>query len=520
MYYNSISQIYKDFCEYIAKTFFTPERRGESVSMIVNKKFISNACESLGVTETKLIKECQKQFEYAYRIYYEGGKLTLGIICIQLYAASKRANDYVATSRNYRIQLARLFDMCEEDISSLFNDYQDKIWSSFYKWCKDEGFKVYECKPFWGAGRYVQYPIKMSERTLTEEDLRYFASDFVTFNLYPHEDISFQEFKRILPNLYRLHLNSSHARSIIYSYKEEAYEQIYNFYRLWDGSYINYGKEEKAKESDLILLNEENWELIVYDSSSMKRKRSLQLKEANNYGFINQLPFKHDSLLLFHKHEDYEGYWEEKRYLDKEEEGIAVVFKQTYLYYQFKDIIQEFPTCKVVRIKYSINNRNFFADDEIPYRLEGGLKIGMKSIYLINGTPLLFVKGKRRFWIDDKPYDNKTDDWCQWTFTSASVGEHIIKIPGHKQLSFNIIDEPYISHAYPPDALKWKLDKKYKSWEQIIENDNVIVGLDFSSIPMKDNYTNKSILNRWSNAIAYNKKKVGEKNLVINLITN
>ena len=63
----------------------------------------------------------------------------------------------------------------------------------------------------------------------------------------------------------------------------------------------------------------------------------------NKHEFREYYTYKRDNVILFKKSNDYDGYWEESRYIDNyEDEGIALFSSNSrnYIYYE-KDVIKK-----------------------------------------------------------------------------------------------------------------------------------------------------------------------------------
>ena len=71
--------------------------------------------------------------------------------------------------------------------------------------------------------------------------------------------------------------------------------------------------------------------------------------------FREYYTYKRDNVILFKKSNDYDGYWEESRYIDNyEDEGIALFSSNSrnYIYYE-KDVIKKTSGFVLVKISHS-----------------------------------------------------------------------------------------------------------------------------------------------------------------------
>lgn len=94
--------------------------------------------------------------------YHKDIKHIKGILAIQLYAASKRANSDGVTVKNYRNRLSRILNWDINDLQRWMEEHQEDYWETFYSWCDTHYFFVSKCKKKTGVGRYVQYPLMQS----------------------------------------------------------------------------------------------------------------------------------------------------------------------------------------------------------------------------------------------------------------------------------------------------------------------------------------------------------------------
>ena len=232
----TLIQLYSKFCNFIDEQIFSEDNVGMSVSFVVDKALITEFCKKNCVTENTLMDAVRVHL-YSYS---KDIKHIKGILAIQLYAASKRANSGGVTVKNYRDRLSQVLNWDINDLQRWMEEHQEQYWESFYTWCDTHYFFVSKCKRKTGAGRYVQYPLMQSLCVFTEEDMKYIACAFVDSNLYPGEDISEQDFWRNISR-YRIskYFCTSHSRAVLDNSRiEDDYlRQIFNYYLRWNGEY-------------------------------------------------------------------------------------------------------------------------------------------------------------------------------------------------------------------------------------------------------------------------------------------
>ena len=184
-----MADIFQSFCSFIKQEFFSTDAIGEEISFAVDKYTIQKFCIGNNTSEVELINSVRKEY-WKYRHTQEQ---ILGLLAIQLYAASLRKEEYLYSSRNYTIRLRELLNWDDNDWKKWMYARQDEYWETFYNWCTEQGFYIKKCMPFDGPGRFVQYPIEHSKTVFTEEDLLYISNCFVENHLFPGEDISYSE---------------------------------------------------------------------------------------------------------------------------------------------------------------------------------------------------------------------------------------------------------------------------------------------------------------------------------------
>ena len=497
-------------------------------AFVVDKALINEFCKRNGVDEHELMHAVR------YNLYLYSRNIThiKGILAIQLYAASKRANSGGITVKNYRDRLSQvLLDWDMNDLQRWMEDHQELYWETFYDWCDSHFFFVAKCKRKTGAGRYVQYPIMQSQCVFTEEDLKYIACAFVDYDLLPGEDISETDFWRILDRYSLIsYFKTRHSHEVRdNSRSDEDYKrQIFNYYLRWDGEYkLGYNsavKRQTAKEADEFIYLTDDFSKLQFRNSNLKLTKEIDVSKLT-YSHISRLfSFKHKGLILFKKDDIYDNYWQECRYLDEndeediKEEGIALVFTNQCnhrIIYKSELLIKRYANISIYRVKYSYSTSDLYAEKRF-YSLEGGLKIGRYS-YLLGAGPSLVVTRKSRFWIDGKPNDASKDE--TFDLSGLDTGTHSIRFPNYKRIEFEIVRHDALHPQWLDSYNKWNIDLEGSLWESV-NIDNGIVGLDYTSIPQNIQSGLKgSVLNRWGMMHVFGTIQQNETNNVIKVLS-
>lgn len=522
-----MASLYDNFCNHVDKTIFSKDNMGECVAFIIDQAFIEDFCKKYSTTEKNLMREVMHNI---YRPAYYGHLHIKGILAIQLYAATKREDSGGITEKNYRDRLSQVLDWDLNELQSWMSENQEEYWEKLYRWCSANNFEISRCKPKTGAGRYVQYPVQQAARVFTQKDLKYIAYHFVQNGLQPDEDLNESDFWRIL-NRRRIlnYVHTNHGRRLIENpeYLPDAYRQIFNYYLRWDGSYIDINRSKSVdgvKKKFFLYLSEEGY-LDVRDIEQ-KRKARFDWDELKQTSLTGLYSFKREQLILFKRSEDYEGYWEETRYLEGRDEGIAIVFQgssspynrsqYTTSHFYGKSPIYTNSRIKIYKFDYSINLSQFYTEKKF-FSLEGGLKIG-RMCFMEGGAPLLIMEKDSKFWIDGEESPIKpVNGVLPLNFLKA--GDHDIKFPNFKKIEFSIRKVQRETREWDDSYNKWFIDKDNVWWETAA-NENGIVGIDYSCIKIEDSDTSDiGILTRWAKFHLTGRAESGERNIAIRILT-
>lgn len=349
--------IFTLFCKYVDETIFSDEKKGEVVAFIVDQTYINDFRKIYQVEEKDLLN--------AARLFLNrvttNSRYARGMIAIQVFAATKRANSGGFTERNYNDRLVDLLFYDTGELQRWYSNYQDDMWRLFYAWCDSNNFQVSrKCYPFAGLGRYVQYPLQEARRVFTTEALLNFARAFVDNKLTPEDDFSYKTFWNLITwrELAR-YIDSENARRIFndHEYRSDAKQQIYNFFLRWDGEYriANNSERKKRVSSDgNVLYLSQEWDCVDIRDANNSLIASYPLASLK-YGTLtngnNHLAIRNKGVFFFKYDKDYQ-IWEETRFVESGEVGIAMVFPDStsvadlwFRTYTCKAIIKQSPKC-------------------------------------------------------------------------------------------------------------------------------------------------------------------------------
>lgn len=516
----SLVDIFRAFCKFVDERIFQ-ENAGSYVAFVIDQAFIDEFCKINSIQESFLMSAVRRSL-YSYR---RDSLYVKGIIAIQLFAASKRANDRYITEKNYRDRLSQVLNWDMNDLQSWMSDYQDEVWSTLYRWCDNNYFQISKCERRSGPYCYVQYPVNQALRVFTDEDLKYIAYCFVDNHLSPGEDLQKRDFRKIISKSDIIYsINTNHGRLVVENSinDEDYYSQVYNYFLRWNGEYKErYGKAHISKNNEA----DKSFLYIPDDLSCLElRKGDLSLKQrfdiqSTSYQTLAKCyNFKRRGLILF-KHDDvYENYWQEIRYLEgKEEEGLLISYLQidSVMHYRLRPfMVYQNKYVQIFKIKYGSTTSDLYTDKRF-YELYGGLKIGRQT-YLYGAAPILRLERYTRIWIDGKAYG---DDECKGdiSLNHLSLGNHYIKIQNFKKIEFELQAPTIGFNQWMNDYNKWVLNKKESQWDSCISDDG-IVGLDYSPISSIVPISISPTLKRWADFLTFGKTIDNETNVTINIL--
>lgn len=508
-------EIFNTFCRYVDKEIFSEENIGSYVAFVIDQAFIKQFCHTYSISEYELmssVKAC---------IFQRDILSIKGILAIQLYAASKRAYSDGITARDYRDRLAQVLNWDIKEVQKWFQDYQEQSWELLYQWCDSHFYYITKCERKKNTGKYVQYPVKQALCVFTDEDLKYIAAAFVDKNLQPGEDIQEKDFWRLLNNNITSYIGTNHGKDVITkSISEKDYKtQIFNFYLRWDGKFkIKNNQHIQAIDTDICkyyLYIRKGYKQIEVRTNNLTLIHAISLADLSSIALKKYYNFKRDGVIVFKKDDIYEDTWQETRYIDSGNEGIAVCLKGTWycsLLRRHDNILFENQKVIIYRVIESLSTKDFFTQKR-DYSLEGGLKIG-RNIYLRNAGPVLRLERLSHVWIDSKLIKEKK---LIYSFYNLSPGMHTIKLPHFKKIDIEIVIPKLKCHFWNNDYNKWYYNKKNVIWESgKYEHGNV--GLDFSSIVPTDVNSSEGILERWAKYLLVGRYNNNETNIGIKII--
>ena len=333
----NIGDIFNAFCRYVDERIFSKENMGSYVALVVDQSFVDDFCRENHTTEDALMSSVRSVL---WR--YRHDELSIkGIVAIQLFAASKRANTDGLTVKNYRDRLSQVVDWDINDLDQWMATHQDDIWHSLYTWCDNNYIKITKTKRRNGPYCYVQYPVAQAQRVFNEEDLFYIARAFVDKHLYPGEDISEMDFWRIISkHSISGYFQTRHAYDVVANSvsDDDYYSQIYNYYLRWNGKYKFREKVVKTDPSlaEVFAYLMDDLNTLELRNEHLKLLHSFSADQMSYTNIKKHFHFKWEGMLLFKRDDVYENRWQEVRYIDADETdyskesgnyGLAVCFR-------------------------------------------------------------------------------------------------------------------------------------------------------------------------------------------------
>lgn len=510
---------FTQFCTYVDEIIFSEENKGEVVAFIVDQTFINDFCKEYHTKEGDLLISAMRKRYLVAR----DPLLAKGMIALQVFAATKRANSDGFTENNYNDRLVDLLFVDYADLENWYKDYQDRMWRTFYDWCDQNDFLISKkCYPFPGKGRYVQYPLQEALRVFTTEALLNFARAFVDHGLTPEEDVSYKTFWEIITwHALASYLDSNNASRIYYnsSLRDDAKQQIYNFFLRWDGEYRDANDSEDKKRvvshgNDLYLT--QDYESVEIRNDKGKFIQSFSI-ESIRYKTLTQkeynIPIRRKGIFIFQWDPVYQ-IWQETLCIEDGNNGVALVFPseapKSFLFYNCETVVYR-PHLRV----YQLTKKTapvFYTEKKTCY-LEGGLKIG-RSQYLLGAAPFL-VREKREAVRIDKELPRSKDTKLNLNYLGD--GSHTVSVPGRKPIRFELINPTLMNTEWSDTFSQWNIQKKEAIWRTEPINDGVS-GMNFSTICQSEIEDEDSPSKAW--AKIYGGQNPQSNNIVIRTLTN
>ena len=520
--------IFIAFCRYVEERFFSKENMGSYVALVIDQSFVDDFCKENHATENALMSSV-RSILWKYR---HDDLSIKGLVAIQRFAASKRANTDGLSVRNYRDRLSEVVNWEINDLQQWMSLYQEDIWLSLYQWCDSHYFQITKCKPKTGTGRYVQFPVNQALRVFNEEDLSYIARAFVDKHLYPGEDIAEMDFWRIISkHSISSYFQTRHAYDVVANSvsSDDYYSQIYNYYLRWNGKYKFREKVIKTAPAfaEVFAYLTDDLRTIELRSKHLKLLHSFS-SDQMIYAKIKKLfPFKWEGMLLFKKDDVYENRWQELRYIEADETdyskesgnyGIVVCFRNAVPFkWECKlkrcEILFENKFVVIYKLIKRISTEEFFTEKR-SYELYGGLKIG-RNTYLKGATPILRLRKPSIVWIDGMAVDEKAIEG-NYSLNHLETGSHYVKIINNKKIKIEVVDTSATIWDWQNDYNKWQIGTKPVLWNNT-KIESGIVGLDFSSVCDNESSLDECVTKRWAKALFFSEYHPNENNIAINL---
>lgn len=514
--------IFTLFCKYVDETIFSDERKGEVVAFIVDQTYINDFCKLFHIKDDDLLRNAR---HYLYQVTHNS-LLARGMIALQIFAATKRANSEGITERNYNNRLVDLLFNDLGDLQRWYADYQDDMWQKFYAWCDSNNFQVSKkCSPGWGPGRYQQYPLLEARRVFTTEALLNFARAFVDNNLTPEDDFSYNTFWELISwRELRKYIDSTNASRVYedFEFEDDAKQQIYNFFLRWDGEYriANYSeKKRKVASYGNILYLSQDFECADVRGTNGNLIASypiVSLKYSMLINGSNHLAIRNRGVFIFKFDKDYQV-WEETRFVEAGEEGIAMVFPDsTQLAYRFRncELLLQCPRVQLYKITEYTAPDFCFTERRTCY-LEGGLRVG-RNMYLVGGAPYLIREKLEQVRVDKEPV---VTDKERTNLNYLKSGAHVVSIPGRKSIKFELVEPKVENLEWTSKFAQWMIDKRKVLWQSSSEDDGII-GLDFSAISQSKQLQKTELSSSRVWAESFLNKQTDSDNTVIQTLNN
>lgn len=501
---------YSTLGRYVVDTFFADDKKGDMVFPIIDEYFMAQFCKVNDCSIRDFFGYVQRSYRFFNMSDCSRIEEILGLIAIQLYAASKMETSDGFSSSNFRDRI------CDEDVLNLdLNEWQqwatenqDDVWRKYYQWCNRNSFIIANiCQPRKGKDRYVQYPKVHASLILNRQDLKSIAYNFIEEGLSPNEDLTEKEFWSLIDKQHEKYYYTNRASRIIYTDRDMANEQIYQYFLLWNGEYLTpayYGSGNEAKKNkvkysiNLYHVGNDDWFIDIIDIKTGNLIKEVQLTADQTLQFLNPYyKLKRNNVIVFQKDSDYDCLWNETRYVeDYDSEAFLLEYIGDFgPRYSGRNVIASIGRFRIVKINPESYGK--FYGEKRPYSIVGGMKVS-PGTYIVGAPPLLLTKKAMTFWIDGKRFD--THDEEETYILNLDKGAHQIKVRGYKAKEISMMD---IDAEISPwkDNPRWSLVRHRPYCWQTTDAGNV-TGMDFSHCVVIS--STKSPLKKWCTDILYN----------------
>lgn len=515
------TEIFTQFCKYVDEIIFSEENKGKVVAFIVDQTFINDFRKEYHTSEKDLLYSARRAL---YRVSRDPF-YARGMIALQVFAATKRANEGGITERNYRNHLCdMLFPNDMNGLQRWMADYQDEMWHTFYNWCHVNNFRVSKelhPRPY-QTGRYVQYPLQEALRVFTAEALLNFARAFVDHGLTPEEDVSFKTFWEIITwHALASYIDSNNASRIYYdsSLRDDAKQQIYNFFLRWNGDYrvANYSVvNAKAPSHGNDLYLTQDYENVEIRNNNGKLIRSFSIESLHYKTLTNKdhhVAIRRKGIFIFQWDSVYQ-IWQETLCIEEGNDGVALVFPseapKSFLFYNCETVVYR-PQLRVYQLTKK-TAPGFYSEKKTCY-LEGGLKTG-RNLYLVGAAPFLVREKSESVRIDKELLLSKEK---KLNLNYLGDGPHTVSVPGRKPIRFELIKPSLMNPEWSDEFSQWHIQKKDAIWktESVI---NGVSGMNFSALCLSEIEDEDPPSKAW--AKIYGGKNPQSNNIVIRTLTN
>ena len=513
--------IFSQFCKYVDDTIFSKDKMGSAGAFVIDSAFINEFCSQRKITEQALMKEVRRFLQTSIYGSYPRSDLSVkGILAIQLYAASQRSKSDGLTASNYRERLSQLLSIDISDLQEWFEYNQENYWNYLYGWCDRNYFDIEKCTPRKGPWRYVQYPMQQAEKVFTAEDLKYIACSFINASLHPDDDLTERTFWRTVKwDALGSYAGTRHARHILEeeSFQEDARRQIYNYFLSWNGEYKENSRPGEFHDRDICIFLGNNG--LEIRSSELDLLETLPLETLDKGSYRKKGIVRRDGLVLFRKDETYKEMWSETRYLEKDEEGLALVFKNSEYWYRYgSNAFKTFRYAVLVRVRDNVCYEELYSEPRA-YEIAGGLKTGFRS-YMKGGGPRIICSDGRPVWVDGvlQKDNNRIFD-----LRPLPEGRHRIKVRGYKAVEVNIVPDSVYYCSWQDSFTRWQIGRK--AYWQPVQGSDGVTGFDLEPICQKTENSlpsDEPILESWARIFQDQRQKqhLPSANIAITMLNN
>lgn len=351
---------------------------------------------------------------------------------------------------------------------------QISLWQTVKELFKKNGRELNIPDDHYGAGRYVQYPVKSHE--LKNSDLLSWADKFIQEGIKPHDiSISYKRFCAIFLQYWR---------------SESLKRTIYNFYKIWDGrSYADIlnrrhrtvtTKDKTAVDTPIFL---------DYLGSKVEFYNQETGEQIKDYNSLDVLIYSSSNKVFFIQNEDDDFYSPKKNKIDFGTDFIILSkttlnIEDSYLENKITQFIgKTLIEIYVIRFSKEICSKlDITVIQKPPINLVGGLKKSNKCYFTFGLPTIEFEESQKIMFINSNIVQIDSDRIALSSLDclediKKKGGAVVIRLADYLPINFNVENFDN-EREVQPGVIGWELNDKRFVPVSLNDNEEKVIGFN------------------------------------------